>query len=275
MVRVATWSFEAGAATNRAALKAAAAELSQLHPEVILLDGVRDWQMCDTLAHALKPADYRVLVCSAFRAPGSDAPAPAQVAILSRHKAYFSWSEAWRVEGPAGGFAFAAVQLGNKRVGFFSTRTGQGAALSATNAAALKQQWAQTVNTFGSWVDNRLEAVVVGTGEAGTASGEARLTTQLLAGPLARPEVATGPEWQAQRPAAAKPVALAADAQKPPAVILNGAHAAYALDLDAPRPKVAQVSKPAVSPTSKSAGAPDVRQAGKPAIQQVWKPALH
>src|SRR5436309_3471677 len=75
-VRVTTWNSQtaAGGGTNGVSTKAegsriseAAEALKKLNPEVIILQNVRDWQMCGQLAQALKPADYSVLVCSAFR----------------------------------------------------------------------------------------------------------------------------------------------------------------------------------------------------------------
>ena len=174
--RVTTWNLEfpAVGGTNDARLQEAAAALKQLNPDVILLQQVRDWKECDQLAQALKPAQYAVQVCSSFRDAGTGALSEQQVAILSKAKAYFSWSEGWRSQGDRalrGGFAFAALQIGQKRYGFFSTQAGAGPAdgrnieqqAASTNAQAgsVTQLLAQ-VGSVSNWVANRVEAFVVG-----------------------------------------------------------------------------------------------------------------
>ena len=100
-VRVTTWNLEPlpAAGTNNARIPDAAAVLRKLNPDVILLQDVRDWRMCEQLAQALKPADYSVCVCSSFREARTGTLTKQQVAILSRARAYFSWSEAWRPQG--------------------------------------------------------------------------------------------------------------------------------------------------------------------------------
>src|SRR3974390_234658 len=69
-IRLVSWDFGSTSAhastTNRLDLTATAAELSRLDPDVILLQHVSDWTTCDRLALALKPADYKVTVCSSF-----------------------------------------------------------------------------------------------------------------------------------------------------------------------------------------------------------------
>jgi hypothetical protein len=72
---VTTWNLEPSAVSgasntavdkNLSNLQQAAATLKNLNPDVILLQQVRDRKLCDQLAQALKPADYKVLLCSAF-----------------------------------------------------------------------------------------------------------------------------------------------------------------------------------------------------------------
>jgi len=116
-LRVTTWNLQdpTGASTSEIRLQEAAAALKQISPDVILLQQVRDWQMCGDLAEALKPDQYTIQICSAFREAGTGAPSTQQVAIISKSKAYFSWAETWRSHGETalpGGFAFAALQVG-------------------------------------------------------------------------------------------------------------------------------------------------------------------
>jgi hypothetical protein len=165
----------AAAGTNEARLQEAAAALKQLNPDVILLQQVRDWKMCGQLAQALKPAQYSVQVCSSLRDARTGALSEQQVAILSKARAYFSWSEGWRPQGEAtlpGGFAFAALRVGQQRFGFFSVQAGTGSAdgrnpdrrvAAAEAPAASVGQLLEQVGSVSNWVANRVEAFVVGT----------------------------------------------------------------------------------------------------------------
>ena len=175
-LRVTTWNLElpALAGTNDVRLQEAAAALKQLNPDVILLQQVRDWKMCGRLVQALKPAQYAVQVCSSFRDARTGALSEQQVAILSKARAYFSWSEGWRPQGEAalpGGFAFAAFQVGQQRFGFFSVRAGAATAdgrnpsrraAAAEAPAASVGQLLEQVGSVSNWVANRVEAFVVG-----------------------------------------------------------------------------------------------------------------
>jgi hypothetical protein len=175
-LRVTTWNLElsAVAGTNDVRLQEAAAALKQLNPDVILLQQVRDWKTCGQLAQALKPAQYTVQVCSSFRDARTGALSEQQVAILSKAKAYFSWSEGWQPKGAAtspGGYAFAALQVGQQRFGFFSVQAGatpadgptpgQRTTAADAPAASVGQLLAQ-VGSVSNWVANRVEAFVVG-----------------------------------------------------------------------------------------------------------------
>ena len=147
-IRVTTWNLGLGEAadTNAVRLQEAADALKQLNPDVILLQHVRDWQMCRELAQALKPARYTVHACSSFREARTGALGEQQVAILSKAKAYLSWSGSWQPQGETaspGGFAFAALQIGQQRFGFFSVHAGAAAEdrrNSGQRAAAMKAQ---------------------------------------------------------------------------------------------------------------------------------------
>ena len=157
-IRITTWNLEpptvagttgTGAGANETRVQEAAATLKELNPDVILLQQVRDGKMCEELAQALKPAEYSVLVCSSFREARTGTLSKQQVAILARRKAYFSSSEAWRTEGHAalpGGLAFAALQMGEQRVGVFSVQAGAGLADAGGSGQSAARQVAQVAS---------------------------------------------------------------------------------------------------------------------------------
>ncbi|MDB6065897.1 MAG: hypothetical protein JWR26_2105 [Pedosphaera sp.] len=181
-IRVTTWCFQSkadigtnGAAqrTSESQIQEAADVLKKLNADVIVLQQVQDWQSCDELARALAPEKYGVVVCSSFRDARTGALSRQQVAILSKAKAYISWSEAWksRTNGVAGGFAFAAIRVGNKNAGFFSVQLGE--ADGATNEGSSRtisqqvgrelaaRQLRQQIASVRHWDANSIQAVVV------------------------------------------------------------------------------------------------------------------
>ena len=96
------------------------------------------------------------------------------MAILSKTNAYFAWSEPWRNKGKTavpGGLAFAALQVGKQRVGFFSVQAagapaktagpGQSSARLKAQAASVNQLLEQ-VSAITKWVTNRVQVFVVG-----------------------------------------------------------------------------------------------------------------
>src|SRR5258707_345650 len=88
----------------------AAAVLKPLHPDILLLQEVRDYDACSRLGNAIESGAYQVEICSAFKEPFRSGLGRQQVAILSRFQAQAAWSEQWKsVEGidPPRGFAFA------------------------------------------------------------------------------------------------------------------------------------------------------------------------
>jgi hypothetical protein len=190
-LRVTTWSLQAPAAgtnapaTNTTGIRipAAAAALKKLNPDVVLLQQVTDWAMCEELIEALKPAKYSVVTCSAFR-DARGTVRKQQTAILAKGNAkpYFSWSDTWRNRGIApvpGGFAFAALQIGQQRVGLFSVQAAAPAAApagkqktpsakQATPATpqerltlTIEQLLAQ-VGSVSTWATNRVQGIIVG-----------------------------------------------------------------------------------------------------------------
>src|SRR6266550_2901720 len=97
-IRISSWSFQSPATTadtasvtNDSQIELAAKALSPLDPDIILLQGVRDWRMCQQLAQAL--GVYKVLGCSSFTTASGTETFVRQVAILSKHKSYFFWSD--------------------------------------------------------------------------------------------------------------------------------------------------------------------------------------
>lgn len=181
-LRVTTWSMQpktvAEQANGVARLKTnrvqdAAAVLKKLDPDVIILQQVENWQSCDELVKALRPTNYNLMVCSSFRDKRTGALSRQQVAILAKAKPYISWSEAWKGNGQMaaapGGFAFAALRLEKKNVGFFSVQLGD-AALPGTEQQSVTQQQGreesarqmlQQIAALQNWTANRIEALVV------------------------------------------------------------------------------------------------------------------
>jgi hypothetical protein len=158
-IRIATWDLKPKNAVNNGAqnviqealdsLKKLHPDVIRLHPDVILLQDVRDWQTCHQIAQALRPEAYQVVICSSFRDRASETKT-GQVAILSRSKAYIAWSEPAEGEG-GGGFAFAALRLGDKNIGIFSV----------ASAGDLGAQIVKQISNLQSWKDNRPEGFIV------------------------------------------------------------------------------------------------------------------
>lgn len=157
-LRITSWQVQS-ATTDQLSLNQAAATLTQLNPDIILLDGVRDWQSCNGLVQALKPAAYQVALCTAFRDPATGVSAPRQLAILSKQKPYFFWSEPWRKQAARaeGGFAFAALQTREQRLGFylFSAR-------DEAPAQGVPGQLIDHVREVKEWEANRVQTFIIG-----------------------------------------------------------------------------------------------------------------
>jgi hypothetical protein len=160
MVRLTTWNLEGetSKAQEPELWARAATTLHQLKPDIIVLQGVRDWPMCARLAQALKPAQYHVLLCSAFAAePGAESQ-PHQVAVLSRWSGYFSWSEAWQDQPGArnGGFGFVALHSGKYRLGILSVECG-GVVASETAVGQVLRQ----IESVRHWRANRVQTFII------------------------------------------------------------------------------------------------------------------
>jgi hypothetical protein len=172
-VRVTTWSLEAKVGATNDVIPDAATALKKLNPDVILLQRVPDWQSCNELAAALKPANYRVAICSSFRDARTGKLSREQTAILSKAPAYISWAEAWQGGGQdavAGGFAFAAIHVGNKNVAFFCVEPDSGAR-GDVSAQLLKH-----VGLLQDWTVNKVQGLLVagnfGAGEVTNLPGQ-------------------------------------------------------------------------------------------------------
>jgi hypothetical protein len=181
-IRVTTWDLNPSAvgSTNGGSnnsqpslIHDAAESLKKLHPDVIMLQQVADWDTCHQLIEALLPAIYQVVICSSFSDPRAKLLSR-QVAILSKAKAYLAWSEPWQQNSPSpaapGGFAFAAIRLGNKNIGIFSVQfsdsdaTEQGHSLAAAGQQAREESARQLLHQIASlqdWKNNRLQGFIV------------------------------------------------------------------------------------------------------------------
>ena len=92
-VRVTTWNLEwfpngspkeLPAVEQAKRIAVAADVLRPLNSDIILLEEVRDNEVCARLAEAIRPHTYQVAVCSACREPFSSGPGKQQVAILAK-----------------------------------------------------------------------------------------------------------------------------------------------------------------------------------------------
>ena len=235
---MAGWSATSESAQRR--INEAAQSLLKLRPDVILLEHVRDWQMCLQFAQALKPAEYNVLVCSSFRNAASASPDQPQVAILARQKAYMSWSEAWHADGQTntpGGYVFAAIQAGKHRIGFFSLQMEHGNRQDSGSTSAPPspqeksvQQWLKAIDGCKKWVTNRIEGIVA-TGPFDPSLIDRGLLRTLEEAGFSNPFL----EGTAEQLARAQVDGhLAANSRMPPGIILDHWPATCDLDLDAP-----------------------------------------
>src|SRR5262249_44625241 len=72
-------------------------------------------------------------------------------------KGYFSWSEISQTPGSSqGGYAFAALQFGGQRLGFFSARSS-----TPSEAAQVAQQISKQATSVRNWTMNRIMAMLV------------------------------------------------------------------------------------------------------------------
>ena len=113
----------APAAQQEQRIKEAADVLRPIDPDIILLQEVRDYDVCARLGEAIAPGVYHVAICSAFKEPFQRGLGKQQVAILSKYQAQAAWAEPWKsMNGvdPPRGFAFAWFKIGNENIGVYS-----------------------------------------------------------------------------------------------------------------------------------------------------------
>ena len=99
----------------------AADVLRKLDSDIIVLQEVKNYEVCEALAKAIAPK-YQVLVCSAFKSGFGGIAGLQQVAILSKYPAESCWSEDWKTFGkvdPPRGFAFAHIQIDGKDIAVY------------------------------------------------------------------------------------------------------------------------------------------------------------
>ena len=131
-VRCTTWNLqwfpngsanETSTAQQEQRIKEAADVLRPINPDIVLLQEVRDYDVCARLGEAIAPGIYHVAICSAFKEPFQRGLGKQQVAILSKYQAQAAWAEPWKsMNGvdPPRGFAFAWFKIGNEDIGVYS-----------------------------------------------------------------------------------------------------------------------------------------------------------
>src|SRR6187551_2828692 len=131
-VRCTTWNLEwfpngsakeTPAAQQERRIKQAADVLRPINPDIVLLQEVRDYDVCTRLGEAIAPGVYHVAICSAFKEPFQRGLGKQQVAILSKYEAQAAWAEPWKsMNGvdPPRGFAFAWFKIDNENIGVYS-----------------------------------------------------------------------------------------------------------------------------------------------------------
>jgi endonuclease/exonuclease/phosphatase family metal-dependent hydrolase len=131
-IRVTTWNLEwfpngskkeLPPAEQAKRIATAADVLRPLNPDIVLLQEVRDYDVCARLGDAIAPHTYQVAICSAFREPFAPGLGKQQVAILAKEPAQAAWSETWKsMNGvdPPRGFAFAWFKIRGTDVGIYA-----------------------------------------------------------------------------------------------------------------------------------------------------------
>ena len=131
-VRITTWNLEwfpSGSARDATPdvqaqrIAASADVLRPINPDIILLQEVRDYDVCARLGEAIAPGIYHVAICSAFKEPFQSGLGKQQVAILSKYQAQAAWAEPWKsMNGvdPPRGSAFAWFKIGSEEIGVYS-----------------------------------------------------------------------------------------------------------------------------------------------------------
>jgi endonuclease/exonuclease/phosphatase family metal-dependent hydrolase len=131
-IRITTWNLEwfpngsahdATPEVQAQRIAAPADVIRSINPDIVLLQEMRDYDVCARLGEAIAPGTYHLAICSAFKEPFQSGLGKQQVAILSKYQAQAAWSEQWKsMNGvdPPRGFAFAWFNIGNDDVGVYS-----------------------------------------------------------------------------------------------------------------------------------------------------------
>ena len=131
-LRCTTWNLqwfpngspkEAPAEQQEQRIKEAADVLRPINPDIVLLQEVRDYDVCARFGEAIAPGIYHVAICSAFKEPFQRGLGKQQVAILSKYQAQAAWAEPWKsMNGvdPPRGFAFAWFKIGKEDIAVYS-----------------------------------------------------------------------------------------------------------------------------------------------------------
>jgi endonuclease/exonuclease/phosphatase family metal-dependent hydrolase len=131
-IRITTWNLEwfpngsahdATPEVQAQRIAAAADVIRPINPDIVLLQEVRDYDVCARLGEAIAAGTYHVAICSAFKEPFQRGLGKQQVAILSKYQAQAAWAEPWKsMNGvdPPRGFAFAWFKVGDQDIGAYS-----------------------------------------------------------------------------------------------------------------------------------------------------------
>jgi endonuclease/exonuclease/phosphatase family metal-dependent hydrolase len=126
------------AAEQQKRIAAAADVLRPLNPDIIVLQEVRDYDVCARLAETIAPRSYQVAICSAFKEPFTPGLGKQQVAILAKVPAQAAWSEKWKsMDGvdPPRGFAFAWFRVNGIDLGVYAVHLKSNLIMKSDKAA--------------------------------------------------------------------------------------------------------------------------------------------
>ena len=116
--------------------------LRPLNPDIILLQEVRDYDVCARLGEAIAPHTYYVATCSAFREPFTPGLGKQQVAILAKTPAQAAWSETWKSMGgvdPPRGFAFGWFKINGIDIGVYAVHLKSNLIMKSDKAAEMQK----------------------------------------------------------------------------------------------------------------------------------------
>ncbi|PYK31814.1 MAG: hypothetical protein DME57_02315, partial [Verrucomicrobia bacterium] len=146
-IRITTWNLEwfpNGSPKERPVaeqdkrIAAAADVLRPLNSDIILLQEVKDYDVCARLGETIAPHTYNVAICSAFREPFAPGLGKQQVAILAKVPAQAAWSETWKAMSgvdPPRGFAFAWFKIRGTDVGVYAVHLKSNLIMKSDKAA--------------------------------------------------------------------------------------------------------------------------------------------